>query len=170
MRPRTPTLLWIPFVFSIGTISWGLLLAGLVLLATVIIMPAIKDVREAKITRNDYQATLELQEQEIALNKELIAAIKAKDQSLMERLAARQLNLYRKDEEFLVLDASYLNKDHSVGSLVAESLVPTTPKKEPELPGGEMVRGPLVQKLLGLSRPFLLAIACVAMALSFSWG
>ena len=53
MRPRTPTLLWIPFVFSIGTISWGLLLAGLVLLSAVIITPAIKDVRDAKVTLND---------------------------------------------------------------------------------------------------------------------
>jgi len=33
MRPRTPSILWLPFVFSIGTLSWAMLLAGLLLLA-----------------------------------------------------------------------------------------------------------------------------------------
>jgi hypothetical protein len=35
MRPRTPTLLWIPFVFSVGTISWALLVGGVLVLAAI---------------------------------------------------------------------------------------------------------------------------------------
>src|SRR5690349_3981109 len=103
MRPRTPTFIWIPFVFSIGTISWALLIAGLVLLAAVVITPAIADVKEAEAMRNDYQASLELLDQKIALQKEFLAAA-PKDPMLMDRLASRQLNRSRPDQEVLVLD------------------------------------------------------------------
>ncbi len=49
MRPRTPTFIWIPFVFSIGTISWAILLVGLVLLSAVILTPAWKELKEAQV-------------------------------------------------------------------------------------------------------------------------
>ncbi|HEY4330836.1 MAG TPA: hypothetical protein VGN88_13930, partial [Phycisphaerae bacterium] len=57
---RTKTFFWIPFLMSVGTISWGLLLTGLVLLAAVILTPAMRDVKAAEETRNDYQASLSL--------------------------------------------------------------------------------------------------------------
>lgn len=102
MRSRTPSLIWIPFVFSVGTISWGLLFAGLVLLAAVILAPAMRDVHDAEVTRNDTQATLQLLEQKIQLQKEFTEDA-SKNPELMERLASRGLNLNRKDQELLSL-------------------------------------------------------------------
>src|ERR1700743_1325789 len=98
MRPRTPTFIWIPFVFSVCTISWALLLAGLIILSVVIVTPAVKELKDAEVDRNNYKATLDLLDQKIALQKEFVAAAN-KDPVLMERLASRQLNLNRKDQE-----------------------------------------------------------------------
>src|SRR4051794_22624105 len=103
MRPRTPSIIWLPFVFSVGTVSWAFLLSGLVLLAAVILTPAIREVKSAEATRNDYQATLDLLDQKIALQKQFIDAAQ-KDPVLLERLAGRQLNMHRPDEEMLVLN------------------------------------------------------------------
>ncbi len=163
MRLRTPTFIWIPFVFSIGTISWALLLAGLVLLAAISITPALNDVRNAEITRNDYQATLDLLDQKIALQKDFAAAA-TKDPVLMERLASRQLNLTRPDQDILVLDPQAQNRDRSIESLLAESLTPVTPKPVPPL-------NPLLAMTTNAPlRPLLITLACTALALSFFLG
>jgi hypothetical protein len=163
MRPRTPTFIWIPFVFSVGTISWAFLLAGLVLLAAVVITPALQDVKAAEAVRNDYQATLDLLDQKIALQKDFVDAA-TKDPVLMERLASRQLNLNRKDQDLLILDPAVQYKDRSVDSLLAESLTPVTPKQVKPVPS-----------LLALSansavRPLLIITACAAITLSFFLG
>src|SRR5947208_3600267 len=110
MRARTPTFIWIPFVFSVGTISWALLLAGLVILAAVAVTPAMRDVNQAEATRNDYRATLELLDQQIALQKQFADAA-TKDPALMERLASRQLNLNRKDQDVLIFDPAMQTRD-----------------------------------------------------------
>src|SRR3954468_21730303 len=123
MRPRTPTFIWLPFVFSIGTISWALLFAGLAVLAAVVLAPAMREVNQAQATRNDYHATLELLDQQIALQKDFADAA-TKDPLLMERLASRQLNLNRKDQDVLILDPTLQYRDRSVKSLLAESLQP----------------------------------------------
>jgi hypothetical protein len=99
---RTPTFIWIPFVFSIGTISWVLLIAGLVLISAVIITPAMQEVREAEAKRNDYEATLAMLDQKIAMNKEFIDRTPT-DALLQERLAALQLNLNRADQQPLIV-------------------------------------------------------------------
>ena len=163
MRLRTPSFIWIPFVFSVGTISWGLLAAGLVLFAAVILTPAIRDVKEAEKTRNDYQATLDLLEQKIALQKDF-ADKAGKDLSLMERLASLQLNLNRKDQDILILDPQGLNQDRSVRTLLAKSLKPVPPVEPKPL-------NPLLAMTLnpGL-RSMLIMLACAAMGLSFFLG
>jgi hypothetical protein len=163
MRSRTPTFIWIPFVFSVGTISWALLLAGLVLLSAVIITPALRDVKDAETTRNDYQASLDLLDQQIALQKEF-ADNATKDPVLMERLATRQLNLNRPDRDILILDPAQQNRDRSISTLLAESLQPVTPKPVPPL-------SPLLAAAMapGL-RPALIIMACLAITLSFFLG
>jgi hypothetical protein len=170
MRPRTPTLIWIPFVFSVGTISWAFLLAGLMLLAAVIITPAIQEVRAAETVRNDYQASLDLLDQKVALQKEFLDAVAQGGPVLMERLASRQLNLNRKDQEFLILDPAELYRDRSVETLLAESLIPISPKPASALslpyvprPAVDLIVNPAI-------RPFLIIIACAAIALSFFLG
>jgi hypothetical protein len=163
MRPRTPTFLWIPFVFSVGTISWVLLLVGLVLFSGVILTPAWRDLKVAETDRNNYQATLDLLDQKIAMQTEFMAAA-TKDPVLMERLAARQLNLNRPDQEVLVLDPAEPYRDHSVETLLAESLTKVTPAPVAGLPKGlEMTLQPGV-------RSGLVLVACVALALSFFLG
>jgi hypothetical protein len=163
MRPRTPTFLWIPFVFSIGTISWALLLAGLVLLSAVVITPAIADVKEAEAMRNDYQATLDLLDQKIALQKDFLE-VATKDPMLMDRLASRQLNRNRPDQEVLVLDKHAPQADRSVETLLAESLKAPTVKPVEPLPM------PLAATMVPGMRQLLVLIACCAMGLSFFLG
>jgi hypothetical protein len=163
MRPRTPTFIWIPFVFSIGTISWALLLAGLAILAAVVISPAIADVKDAERMRNDYQATLDLLDQKIELQKEFIAAA-PKDPMLMDRLASRQLNRNRPDQEVLVLDKNAPPVDRSVETLLAESLKEPTVKPVTPLPA------PLAATMMPGMKQLLVLIACAAMGLSFFLG
>jgi len=163
MRPRTPTFIWIPFVFSLGTISWALLLVGLVLLSPVVIAPAMADVKEAEAMRNDYQATLDLLDQKIALQKAFLEAA-PKDPMLMARLASRQLNRNRPDQEVLILEKETAPRDRSVESLLAESL--TLPKVKPVDP----LPTPLAATLVPGMRQLLVLIACVTMALSFFLG
>jgi len=160
---RARTFIWIPFVFSIGTISWALLLAGLVLLAGVILTPAIREVKSAEATRNDYQATQDLLDQQIALQADF-AQEATKDPALMERLASLQLNLNRKDQDILILDPSMQNRDRSVKNLLANSLKPVQPKPVAPL-------NPLLAMTTNTAlRPMLIIMACLAICLSFFLG
>jgi hypothetical protein len=163
MRPRTPTFIWIPFVFSVGTISWAFLLVGLVLLSAVVITPALREAKQAEAVRNDYQATLDLLDHKIALQKDFLTAA-TKDPVLMERLASRQLNLNRPDQEILILDSSAQFRDRSVETLLAESLddvAPTPVKPIPSL---------LALATHSAVRPLAIVTACLCLALSFFLG
>ena len=160
---RTPIFIWLPLVLSVGTVSWACLVAGLMLLAAMILTPALVEAKAAEATRNDYQATLNLLDQQIALQKDFIEAART-DPLLMERLASRQLNLNRPDQEILILDPADASRDRSVRALLAESLQAVPPK--PVKP---------VNPLLALTansalRPMLTTLACGAIALSFILG
>jgi len=158
-----PSILWLPFVFSVATISWAMLLTGLALLAGVVITPAYKEVCDAKNIRNDIQATVDLLDQKIAMQKEFIAAA-ATDPLLMERLAARQLNVYPQDQEFLILDPAAASKDKSVDSLLAESLTPPPPQPPESIPH---LLKPMVAPA---ARAIAAILACSLMTVSFFLG
>ena len=71
------------------------------------------------------------------------------DPILMERLASRQLNLHRPDQETLVLDPAAPYRDHSVETLLAESLTPTTPVAVAALPAPlEATMKPEIRRML----------------------
>lgn len=168
MRPRAPHFIWLPFVFSVWTISWALLLAGLAILAAVIVTPAIQDVNEATATRNDYQATLDLLDQKIALQKDFLHEA-GTNAELMDRLATRQLNRSRPGEKILPLvDPAHPEDqgpvDKSVETLLAESLTPVEPKKAAALPTV------LAKTMIPGVRQMLILVACGAMGLSFFLG
>jgi hypothetical protein len=160
---RARTVFWIPLLLSVGTISWGLLAAGLVLLAAVILTPAIRDVKAAERTRNDYQATVQLLDQQIALQNDFVKAATT-DPVLMHRLASRQLNLSRGDQEMLIFDPNLQNRDRSVKSLLAESLTPVAVK--PVVPLNPV----LAMTTNAALRPMLIMLACTAICLSFVLG
>ena len=160
---RARSLFWIPFVLSVGTISWGLLLTGLVVLAAVVLTPALRDVKAAEETRNDYQATVQLLDEEILLQRDFAAAA-TKDPVLMERLASRQLNLNRKDQDVLILDPNMQNRDRSVRSLLAQSLKPV------EVRHTAPVNPWLAMTMNAALRPMLIMLACTAICLSFFLG
>jgi len=163
MRTRTPSIFWLPFVFSVATISWAMLLTGLILLAGVVIAPACKEVCDAKNVRNDIQATVDLLDQKIALQREFIAAATT-DPLLMERLAARQLNIYPQGQKFLELDPAAASRDKSVDSLLAESLIPPTPQPPETVP---QLLSPL---LTPAARAIAAILACSLMTISFFLG
>jgi hypothetical protein len=160
---RARTLFRIPLLLSVGTISWALLGAGMVLLGAIILTPAMADVKAAEATRNDYLATIQLLDQQIALQKDFVEAA-ATDKVLMHRLASRQLGLNPSGQEMLVLDRDVQNRDRSVRSLLAESLKPVAPKAVKPL-------NPLLALTAnGALRPMLIMLACGAIALSFVLG
>ena len=160
---RTRAIIWFSFLMSVGAVSWSLLLAGLILLAAVILTPALRDVKAAEETRNDYNATLQLLDQQIALQKEFTEAA-TKDPLLMDRLASRQLNLNRKDQDILILDPAMQNQDRSVKSLLAASLKPV-PVQHPE-----PIHPLLALTMNAALRPLLIMLACTAICLSFFLG
>lgn len=150
-------------MFSVGTISWALLLAGLTLLCATALAPAMQDRRAAEVQRNNLQATLDLLDQKIALQQEFMKAA-TKDPLLMERLAARQLNLNRPGEEVIVLDREARFRDHSISTLLAESLTPVTPQPVAALP---WYFAALLQPGI---RPLVVLGGCAALVLSFFLG
>ncbi len=160
---RLRSLLRIPLLLSVGTISWALLIAGLILLSAVVIAPAVHDVKDAERTRNDYHATLQLLDQQIALEKDFNQAATT-DPILQARLAGRQLNLTPKDQVMLVLDPNARHADRSVKSLLAESLTPVQPKQPTPI-------NPLLA-MAGYAplRPMLIILACAAISLSVLLG
>ena len=160
---RARTLFWIPLLLSVGTISWALLVAGMVLLGAVILTPAMADVKAAEATRNDYQATIQLLDQQIALQKDFAEAA-TKDPVLMHRLASRQLGLNPSGQEMLVLDRDVQIRDRSVKSLLAESLKPV--EARPVKPLNPL----LAMTANGALRPMLIMLACTAIGLSFMLG
>jgi hypothetical protein len=159
---RIPSLIWIPFVSVIGMISWAFLLAGLVLLAAVIVVPSMQEVKKAEAVRNDYQATLDLLDQKIAMQKAFLGDLK--NPNLMNRLASRQLNINPKDQDILIL-SSAANADRSVDQLIKESLTQVTPKRVEPLPA-------VVESTVGNAgaRPLFILVACLCLAVSFFVG
>ncbi|HVT81771.1 MAG TPA: DUF2934 domain-containing protein [Phycisphaerae bacterium] len=186
-------------MFSVGTISWAILLAGIALMAAIILTPAIRDVNQAERTRNDYQATLKLLDQKIQLQKDFTDAA-AKDPVLMERLASRGLNLNRKDQDILILEKPPTS-DEIAAKAKAIWEASGRPKgrdqefrRQAELELRAQANDRSVRKLLAESltpvaveqpkavnpllaltlnsglRPMLIILACTAIALSFFVG
>jgi hypothetical protein len=163
MRPRTPTAIYLPFVFSVGMVSWSLLIASLLVLAAVVLAPVTQSVRTAQVQLNDLTATVGLLRQRVALQKEFVQAA-ATDPLVLLRLASRQLGAERADEEVLPLANLKVRADRSVGGLLAESLTPVEPEAVAEVPWFVAAAGS--QAL----RPLLMVLACGGLALSFLLG
>jgi len=160
---RARTLIWIPFLLSVGTVSWALLIAGLLLLGAVILAPAMADVKSAEYTRNDTQATVQLLDQQLQLQSDFTKAAST-DPVLMDRLSSRAFNSQRPNEEALILDPAVQQQDRSVKSLLAESLKPVEVKKPAPL-------NPLLELTTNHAlRPMLIMLACTAICLSFFLG
>ena len=163
MRPRTPSFIWIPFIFSIGTISWVLLIGALAVLSIIVVAPAVADVRAAEARRNNVQATLELQDKYIALRKDFIAKA-GTDAELMQRLAALKPGIEKKGQETIILHQSQLLRDSSVLRLLSESLPEVEPAPVPPMP---WYLAPATNRA---TRSMLVMLACGALVLSFVLG
>jgi len=163
MRPRTPAAIYLPFVFSVGMVSWSLLVASLLVLAAVVLAPVTESVRTAQVQLNDLTATVGLLRQRVDLQKEFVQAA-ATDPLVMQRLASRQLGTERADEEVLPLANLPARTDRSVGGLLAESLTPVEPAAVAEVPWFIVAAGSATL------RPLLMVLACCGLALSFLLG
>jgi hypothetical protein len=163
MRPRTPSFIWIPFVFSIGAFSWALLVASLALFATLIVGPAVRDMKKVEAQRNDIQATVDLLDQKIALQKQFVEAA-ATDPLLMQRLASRQFHLERPDQKVLFVESDSVNRDRSIARLLADSLTPVSPKPVSAMPWW------LEASMNRAVRPMLMALAVTGLVLAFLLG
>jgi hypothetical protein len=163
MRPRTPSFIWLPFVFSIGTLSWALLLGALAVLSVIVLAPAVADVRAAETRRNNVQATLELQDKYLTLRDDFIKKA-ASDAELMQRLAALRPGMEKKGQETLILHPQNAPRDTSVRALLAQSLPEVTPAEVPPLP---WYLAPATNRA---TRTMLLMFACGGLVLAFVLG
>jgi len=162
MRRYTPSFIYIPFVFSIAGFSWALLIGSLFLFAAIILAPSVKTVREAEMQRNDLQATIDLLDQKIKMQKEFVETA-TNDPLVMERLATLQLRMQRKDQEILNLDPGEV-RDPSITNLLAASLKPVDVQHVQPLPW--YLESTLNPRL----RPFLMVMACLGLVASFVIG
>ena len=149
-------------MFSIGGISWAMLLAALGILAMLILAPAVADTRAAEVQRNNIQASLDQDDQKIALQKEFLKA--TSDPLVLQRLAERGLNIQRPDQRVLPLDPNAAQQDRSVTKLIAERLQPVTPKPVAAVP---WYFQPALSPAL---RPMLFTVAIAGLLLSFLLG
>jgi hypothetical protein len=163
MRPRTPSFIWLPFVFSIGTLSWALLLGALAVLSVIVLAPVVADVRTAEARRNNVQATLQLQEKYLALRKDFIDKA-GTDAELMQRLAALRPGIEKKGQETLILHPNSPARDTSVQGLLAQSLPEVKPAEVPPLP---WYLAPATNRA---TRTMLLMFACGGLVLSYVLG
>lgn len=162
MRRHTPNFIYIPFVFSIAGFSWALLIGSLLLFAAIILAPSVKTVRDAEMQRNDLQATVDLLDQKIKMQKEFVETA-TNDPLVMERLATLQLRMQRKDQEILQLDPGAM-QDPSITNLLAASLKPVEAQRVAPIPW--YLDAPLNPRL----RPFLMVLACLGLVASFVIG
>ena len=159
---HTNRFLIMPLVLSVGVISWAVLLASLLAVALIVLAPAIHDMHQAQVTRNNLRATLALINEKIALQNRFIKLADT-DQRLMQRLADRQLNIVNPNEQVLPLANDTRPRD--VQSLIDEALKPIEPKPVPPIPWiinitrFNVIRGPLIiLALFGFVVAFLLDI------------
>ena len=162
MRPRTPSIIWLPFVFSIGGVSWVLLVASMALLAGLIVTPAIRDLKVAEAQRNEMQASVALLDQQIALQKQFMKDVN--HPMVLVRLAERQFNVTPPGQQILPLDPAAAHMDRSVDTMLHQSLTSVEPKAVEPLPLA--LQATLDPKL----RPLLLCIALAGLACSFLLG
>ena len=159
---QTNRFLILPLIFSVGVVSWAVLLASLLAVALIILSPAIHDMHQAEVTRNNLRATLALINEKIALQNRFIKLADT-DQRLMQRLADRQLNIVNPSEQVLPLANDTRPRD--VQSLIDEALEPIDPKPVPPVPWiihiarFNVIRAPLmILALFGFVVAFLLDI------------
>ncbi len=153
-----PKFIVLPLVFSVGVVSWAMLLASLLIIAVVVLGPACNAMQYARRQRNDLQATLGLVNEKIALQRRFLKAATT-DPRLMRRLADRQLDIINPNEQVLPLGAPA--RPRSVQSLIDDALVPVNPR--PVVPPPWWMR----MALAPMIRIPLIVIALVSMAASF---
>lgn len=152
----------LPLILSVGVISWAVLFGSLLALALIILSPALHDLHQAEVTRNNLRATLTLINEKITLQKHFINLANT-DVRLMRRLADRQLNIVNPNEEVLPLANDTRPRD--VQSLIDEALKPIVPQPVAPVPWiiniarFNVVRGPLILlTLFGFVVAFLIDI------------
>jgi hypothetical protein len=156
------TFLILPLILSVSVVSWAVLSGALLALALIVLAPAVHDMHQAEVTRNNLQATLALINEKIALQNRFIKMADT-DPRLMQRLADRQLNIVNPNEQVLPLTNDTRPRD--VQSLIDEALKPINPQAVPPVPWiigiarFDVVRAPLILlTLFGFVVAFLLDI------------
>lgn len=152
------TFIWNPFVISVGVASWAILAASLALLATVVLAPAVRQVNAAERQRNNMRATVALLNEKIAVQKRFVRAANTSP-LLMERLASRQLNIERPDQQILPLGAA--PRDRTVQGLIAQALKPVRPVAVAPMPWW------MAAAANSKTRSLLLMLGCVGLLLSY---
>ncbi len=154
--------LFVSLILSVGVVSWAVLFGALLTMALIVLAPAVHDMRQAEVTRNNLRATLALINEKIALQNRFIKLADT-DPRLMQRLADRQLNIVNPNEEVLPLTND--NRPRDVQSLIDEALKPIDPQPIPPVPWiisivrFNVVRAPLILlALFGFVVAFLLDI------------
>ena len=159
---HTPAVLTLPFVFGVGALTWAALFAALAIVAAVILAPAAANLHQARVQRNNLQASLALLNEKISQDRRLLHLV-ATNPVILQRLADRQLDVVNPTEQVLPLGRIAHPRD--VQSLIDETLKPVNPAPVPPVPWylaaalNPVTRTPLIlAAMAGLVFAFLLDV------------
>ncbi len=162
-RTKTvPRIFALPVIFGAGIISWVVLLISLAIIALVVLAPAAQSLRQVRQREHSLRATLALMKEKIAIQKQFITLVEH-DKRMMQRLAARQMDIITPGEKVLPLAGMTAPRD--VQSLIARALKRVPPRPVPPLPwyDGVALYRPLripmvIAALMGLAFAFLVDV------------
>jgi len=82
-------------VSPLGRLSpgWPFLLAGLAVVAAVMLVPAWRDVQDVRLERDALQAVVQYEARRVAATERMLASLESGDPTLLRRLVGWQLNL-----------------------------------------------------------------------------
>ncbi len=78
--------------------GWPFLLAGLAMVAAVMLVPAWRDVQNVRLERNDLQSVVQYETRRVAATQEMLVSLELDHPELHRRLVAWHLNLLPKGE------------------------------------------------------------------------
>lgn len=76
--------------------GWPFLLAGLAVVAAVMLVPAWRDVQNVRLERDDLQSVVQYEARRVAATESMLASLESGDPALRRRLVGWQLNLLPK--------------------------------------------------------------------------
>lgn len=136
--------------------GWPMLVAALALIGSIVMVPALDDLGQARLRRDRALAVARYKEEQLILHERFLAALDSGDPHLAEALAATQLNLAPAGQVALIPASMFLAGNPSA--------FPALSAPPPDLPERQRA-GSLLERLVLGERPRRITICVAAMLL-----